>query len=135
MSPSDVRMIGADVLLCSAYKFCGPHLGIAFGRRELLEVVAALQGPGPPPMEPVGHRFETGTLPAYELLRAAACWPQFAYLDSLGGTAKIAAWERQLGERLLAGLPPDAPGSTGCRRWRAGFRRSWSTSPACRRPC
>jgi selenocysteine lyase/cysteine desulfurase len=31
-----------------------------------------------------------------------------AYLDSLGGTAQIAAWERQLSDRLLAGLPPGA---------------------------
>src|SRR5215469_13827034 len=33
----DVRAIGADVVACSAYKFCGPHLGIAYGRRALLE--------------------------------------------------------------------------------------------------
>jgi len=35
--PIDVAAIGADVLLCSPYKFCGPHLGIAFGRTEVLE--------------------------------------------------------------------------------------------------
>ena len=35
--PIDVRAAGADVLLCSPYKFYGPHLGLAFGRRELLE--------------------------------------------------------------------------------------------------
>ena len=32
-----VAAVGADVLLCSPYKFYGPHLGLAFGRRELLE--------------------------------------------------------------------------------------------------
>jgi selenocysteine lyase/cysteine desulfurase len=68
--PVDVRAIGANILLCSAYKFCGPHLGIAFGRRELLEswqpykVTPAL-------MEPAGRRFETGTLP-YEAARRLA---------------------------------------------------------------
>ena len=31
--PIDVRAIGADVLLCSPYKFCGPHLGLAYGRQ------------------------------------------------------------------------------------------------------
>ena len=30
--PIDVREIDADVLICSPYKFCGPHLGIAYGR-------------------------------------------------------------------------------------------------------
>jgi selenocysteine lyase/cysteine desulfurase len=102
--PVDVRAIGADVLLCSAYKFCGPHLGIAFGRRELLESWRPYKA-RPAPMEPVGHRFETGTQ-AYELLGGLLA--AFAYLDSLGGPAAVAAWERQLGDRLLAGLPPGA---------------------------
>jgi selenocysteine lyase/cysteine desulfurase len=56
-------------------------------------------------MVPVGHRFETGTLP-YELLGGLLA--TFRYLDSLGGMARLAAWERELGERLLAGLPPGA---------------------------
>src|SRR5947209_5682677 len=30
--PIDVRAVGADVLICSPYKFCGPHLGLAYGR-------------------------------------------------------------------------------------------------------
>jgi cysteine desulfurase family protein (TIGR01976 family) len=102
--PMDVAAIGADVLLCSAYKFCGPHLGIAFGRRELLESWRPYKA-RPAPMQPVGHRFETGTLP-YELLGGLLA--AFSYLDSLGGPAEVAAWERQLGDRLLAGLPPEA---------------------------
>src|SRR5438477_8018651 len=36
-APVDVQALGCDVFLCSAYKFCGPHLGVAFGRNELLE--------------------------------------------------------------------------------------------------
>ena len=102
--PIDVRAVGADVLLCSAYKFCGPHLGIAYGRRELLETWRPYK-PRPAPMQPVGHRFETGTLP-YELLGGLVA--ALAYADSLGGAGPIAAWERRLGERLLAGLPPGA---------------------------
>jgi selenocysteine lyase/cysteine desulfurase len=35
--PIDVVAVQADVLLCSPYKFYGPHLGLAFVRRELLE--------------------------------------------------------------------------------------------------
>jgi cysteine desulfurase family protein (TIGR01976 family) len=102
--PMDVRAIDADVVFCSAYKFCGPHLGIAFGRRELLESWRPYKA-RPAPMEPLGHRFETGTLP-YELLGGLLA--TFAYLDSLGGPAEVGAWERQLGDRLLAGLPPGA---------------------------
>jgi cysteine desulfurase family protein (TIGR01976 family) len=102
--PMDVRAIGADVVACSAYKFCGPHLGIAYGRRELLESWRPYKA-RPVPMEPVGRRFETGTLP-YELLGALLA--TFDYLDSLGGMARIAAWERELGDRLLAGLPEGA---------------------------
>ncbi len=102
--PVDVRAAGADVLLCSAYKFCGPHLGIAFGRRDLLESWRPYK-PRPAPMQPVGHRFETGTLP-YELL--AGLVAALDYADSLGGAGQVAAWERRLGGRLLAGLPPGA---------------------------
>ncbi len=102
--PMDVRAVGADVLLCSAYKFCGPHLGIAYGRRDLLESWRPYKA-RPAPMQPVGHRFETGTM-QYELL--AGLTAALAYTDSLGGTATLAAWERQLGERLLAGLPEEA---------------------------
>jgi len=102
--PMDVRATGADVLLCSAYKFCGPHLGIAYGRREVLESWRPYKA-RPAPMHPVGHRFETGTM-QHELL--AGLVAALAYVDSLGGVAMLAAWERQLSERLLAGLPEGA---------------------------
>jgi cysteine desulfurase family protein (TIGR01976 family) len=112
--PVDVRAVGADVLFCSAYKFCGPHLGIAYGRRDLLESWRPYKA-RPAPMVPVGHRFETGTM-QYELL--AGLTAALAYTGSLGGTAGLAAWERALGERLLAGLPEGArlyglPGMAG----------------------
>ena len=46
--PIDVRAIDADVLICSPYKFCGPHLGMAYGKAEVTRDLAALQGaPGP----------------------------------------------------------------------------------------
>jgi cysteine desulfurase family protein (TIGR01976 family) len=99
--PIDVKAVDADVLICSAYKFCGPHLGIAYGRRELVESWRPYKA-RPSANEPVGHRFETGTLP-YELL--AALVATFDYLDAIGGTEEIVAWERRLGERFLAGMP------------------------------
>ena len=37
---TDVRSLGCDFFACSAYKFYGPHVGILFGKQELLESVA-----------------------------------------------------------------------------------------------
>ena len=119
------------MLLCSPYKFCGPHLGVGLGRRELLESWRPYKV-RPSASEPVGHRFETGTLP-YELLAALSA--ALRYLDSIGGIAAVAAWERKLGERLLAGLPADRPAVRAGPTWTAGCRRSWSTSPASTRAC
>jgi cysteine desulfurase family protein (TIGR01976 family) len=98
--PIDVAAAGVDVLLCSPYKFFGPHLGLGFARAELLERWRPYKV-RPSPNEPLGHRFETGTL-AHELL--AGFVAAVDYVDSVGFDA-IAAYERELGERLLAGLP------------------------------
>jgi cysteine desulfurase family protein (TIGR01976 family) len=98
--PIDVAAVGADVLICSPYKFYGPHLGLAWARRELLERWRPYKV-RPAPDEPLGSRFETGTQ-AHELL--AGLVAAVAYVDSLGWEA-ILAHERSLGERFLAGLP------------------------------
>jgi len=98
--PIDVGAAGADVLLCSPYKFFGPHLGLAFGRAELLERWRPYKV-RPAPEEPVGHRYETGTL-AHELL--AGFVAAVDYVRSLGWEA-IVAHERELGQRFLDGLP------------------------------
>jgi cysteine desulfurase family protein (TIGR01976 family) len=98
--PIDVAAVGADVLICSPYKFFGPHLGLAFGRAELLERWRPYKV-RPAAEEPLGHRFETGTLP-HELLAGfvVAC----EYVGSVGMDA-IVAYERELGTRFLEGLP------------------------------
>ena len=98
--PIDVAAWDVDVLICSPYKFFGPHLGLAFGRRELLERWRPYKV-RPAPDEPLGHRFETGTLP-HELL--AGFVAAVEYIESLGWGA-IAAHERELGARFLEGLP------------------------------
>ena len=98
--PIDVAAAGADVLICSPYKFCGPHLGLAFGRAELLERWRPYKV-RPASDEPLGHRFETGTLP-HELL--AGFVAAVEYVDSIGWEA-IQAHERELGQRFLDGLP------------------------------
>ncbi len=98
--PIDVRAIDADVLICSPYKFCGPHLGIAYGRAEVLETWRPYKA-RPAPMDPLGRRFATGTAP-YELLAGLSA--TFDYLDSTGGFETIVPYERALGERFLAGI-------------------------------
>jgi cysteine desulfurase family protein (TIGR01976 family) len=98
--PIDVATAGADVLICSPYKFYGPHLGLAFARSELLERWRPYKV-RPAASEPLGHRFETGTLP-HELL--AGFVAAVEYLRSLGWDALV-AHERELGDRFLAGLP------------------------------
>ena len=58
-SKIDVREIGCDFLACSAYKFFGPHVGILYGRYELLERLKAFKvrpADNHPP-----YKFETGT--------------------------------------------------------------------------
>ena len=98
--PIDVAGLGVDVLLCSPYKFFGPHLGLAYARAELLERWRPYKV-RPAPMEVLGRRFETGTL-AHELL--AGFVAAVEYVDSLDWNA-IRAHERALGERFLAGFP------------------------------
>ena len=96
----DVASAGVDVLVCSPYKFFGPHLGLFYGRPEVLERWRPYKV-RPSANEPVGARFETGTLPHESLagFRAAV-----DYVESIGWEA-ITAHERELGERFLAGLP------------------------------
>ena len=98
--PIDVAEWDVDVLICSPYKFFGPHLGLAFGKRELLASWRPYKA-RPAPNEPVGQRFELGTLP-HELL--AGFVAAVDYVESLGWEA-IVRHERELGERFLAGLP------------------------------
>ncbi len=98
--PIDVTTLGVDVLICSPYKFFGPHLGIAAVKREVAEGWRPYKV-RPAPNDPVGKRFETGTL-AYELV--AGFVAAVEYIESIGWEA-IQEHERTLGQRFLDGLP------------------------------
>jgi selenocysteine lyase/cysteine desulfurase len=98
--PIDVAAWDVDVLICSPYKYFGPHLGVAFGKLELLESWRAYKV-RPAANEPVGHRFELGTS-QHELL--AGFVAAVDYVASLGWDAML-AHERALGEQFLARLP------------------------------
>jgi cysteine desulfurase family protein (TIGR01976 family) len=98
--PIDVADLGVDVLICSPYKFYGPHLGLGYVRKEGAEAWRPYKV-RPAPDVPAGARFETGTL-AHELLAGfVAC---VEYIESIGWEA-IQTHERALGQQFLDGLP------------------------------
>jgi cysteine desulfurase family protein (TIGR01976 family) len=78
----DVKKLDCDFLACSAYKFNGPHIGVLYGKRELLESVAF------PKLEPAHdtapERAETGTLNHEGIVGAAAAVDFFASLAPSG---------------------------------------------------
>jgi cysteine desulfurase family protein (TIGR01976 family) len=98
---------GLDVLLCSPYKFFGPHLGVAAIRPDLAESLPA-DRVRPAAEEPPGHRFETGTQSHEGIAGTVAA---VDYLRSLGDGSLDAAFERiqahedALARRFLDGLP------------------------------
>jgi cysteine desulfurase family protein (TIGR01976 family) len=107
----DVAELGVDVLLCSPYKFFGPHLGCAWARRELLEAWPA-DRVRPAEEHPPGHRFETGTQSHEAIAGATAA---VDYLASLGegsdrrarlddAYAQIRAYEEELSAHALTRL-------------------------------
>ncbi len=98
--PIDVTAWDVDVLVCSPYKFFGPHMGLAFGKQELLESWRPYKV-RPAANEPVGHRFELGTS-QHELL--AAFVAAVDYVASVGWDAML-GHERALGAHFLEGLP------------------------------
>jgi selenocysteine lyase/cysteine desulfurase len=118
----DVKALGADIVVTSAYKWYGPHQGVLWGRREVLEEIFAYK------VRPAGNgapdKFETGTL-SHEGI--AGCLGAVEYLTFVGqhfavapkpgqstevGTRQaleaafglMAAWEQQLCRRLIEGL-------------------------------
>ena len=117
--PIDVQEIGCDFLLCSAYKFYGPHLGIMWGREDLLNELPAYKLR--PVKDKAPDRWEAGT-PAYEsymgLCACLAYWemigekygdadlPQYEgrRLKMKQGMLAVQAYERGLTARLIEGL-------------------------------
>lgn len=110
---TDVAALGADFLVCSPYKFFGPHQGVLWARdADALEAYKVR-----PADDGGAHRFETGT-PSFE--SQGGVLGTIDYLEWLGGDADpqansrrarlVAAmeaaveYERGIGERLLAGL-------------------------------
>jgi len=82
----DVQTLDCDFLACSAYKFYGPHVGILYGRRSLLERVDVPRLDPAPQTSP--ERLETGTQNHEGIVGAAAA---VDFLASLAGDQSMAA--------------------------------------------
>ena len=111
---TDVREIGCDFLACSPYKFFGPHQGVLYGRRELLERLEPYKVRPAPENYP--GCFETGTQCHEGFAGITAAVEYFAWIgESMAGasgrrSALTAAmdilfeYEKVLAERLIDGL-------------------------------
>lgn len=116
--PIDVQKIGCDILLCSAYKFFGPHIGIMWGKYDLLDSLPAYKVR--PSKDKTPFRWENGT-PSFETIAATA--EAVRYLESFADNNPIALegyegrqlrlkqafahlqeYETQLAEQLITGL-------------------------------
>jgi cysteine desulfurase family protein (TIGR01976 family) len=106
----DVQAWECDFLACSAYKFFGPHVGILWGRRSLLEALPAYKLK--PTTEALPDRWMTGTQNHEGIAGVAAA---IDYLASLGtgqtrrkklvsAMTALRAYETSLVRKLLAGL-------------------------------
>lgn len=87
--PIDVQAIGCDFLLCSAYKFFGPHIGIMWGRRALLAELPAYKVR--PSKDQPPYRWETGT-------------PSFETIAGVGAAVDYLGWLGQAYGAAFAGL-------------------------------
>lgn len=103
--------LGFDVLLCSPYKFFGPHLGVATIRAELARTLPA-ERVAPAAQQPAGHRFETGTLSHEALAGVSAAVEYIAALAGSGDSRRerlltaygaIERYEQTLSRHFLDG--------------------------------
>ena len=113
--PIDVRAIDCDFLVCSSYKFFGPHMGVMYGKREHLRRLTPYKVR--PATNDSPQRWEVGTLNHECIAGITAC---VEYLAELGRGVEAAAlsrrqavlaamheiqlYERGLAEVLIAGL-------------------------------
>jgi cysteine desulfurase family protein (TIGR01976 family) len=122
----DVKALGCDFLACSAYKFYGPHVGVLWGKHDLiatLDVPKLIPAPEAPP-----ERLETGTQNHEGIVGAAAAVDYlasfgtgssrrerlvsgFSALHNAGTTLFARMWEGLSGIRGVRtyGLPPGNP--------------------------
>ncbi len=109
--PTDVQALDCDFLVCSAYKFFGPHEGVLYGKFDLLDRLQAYKvrpADNRPP-----HKFETGTQNHEGIAGTLAAVEYLASLSGDRGTRRerilssmkrIQDYERGLVAHLIHGL-------------------------------
>lgn len=96
--PIDVQAIGCDFLLCSAYKYFGPHIGVMWGRYDLLSSLPVYKVR--PSKDKSPSRWETGT-PSFETIAGVgACIDYIAGLGDDFGSAFAGQFPQFTGRRL-----------------------------------
>lgn len=119
---TDVQAIGCDFLVCSAYKFFGPHQGILWGRRDVLEELEPYKVRPAPDSIPwcfapgtASHEGMAGTTAALDYLAwigtSMAGAPAERKRAMRAATEMLFAYEQELSKRLVAGLQ-SLPGVT-----------------------
>ena len=128
--PIDVQDIGCDFLVCSSYKFFGPHAGALYGKFDLLNELKAYKVR--PASDELPYKFETGTqnhegiagvLGALEYLEwlgkqfgaeHASPWKEAGFtgrkLELKKGMSAMRAYEAELSKKLI-GIVESVPGT------------------------
>jgi len=98
--PIDVQALDCDFLACSAYKFFGPHLGILYGKYELLDSLMAYK------VRPAGNlppdKFETGTQSFEAIAGTLGAMEYFAWLGNTFGSEYTTNYQTSFSGRALA---------------------------------
>jgi cysteine desulfurase family protein (TIGR01976 family) len=121
--PIDVQSLGCDFLVCSAYKFFGPHVGILYGKLDLLDRLSAYKVRPADDRPP--YKFETGTLNHEGIAGTRAAVEYLGQVSNLksqtpalragasvsnrrervvAGMTVIKEYEQMLSARLISGL-------------------------------
>lgn len=96
--PIDVQAIGCDFLLCSAYKYFGPHIGVMWGRYDLLASLPVYKVR--PSKDKAPYRWETGTESFETIAGVGACIDYIAGLGEDFGGAYAGQFPQFTGRRL-----------------------------------
>jgi cysteine desulfurase family protein (TIGR01976 family) len=113
--PIEVRALDCDFLVCSSYKFFGPHMGVLYGKREHLKRLHPYKVRANTNQSP--YRWEWGTLNHEGIAGITACVEYIAEVGwklnpsagnrraaILAAYEEIVKYERALCERLIQGL-------------------------------
>jgi cysteine desulfurase family protein (TIGR01976 family) len=107
----DVQQIGCDFLVCSAYKFYGPHYGILWGKLDVLESLEPYKVRTAPTYAP--DKFETGTKSREAIAGVLGAVEHFEWIGGeretrrgriVAGMSAVMEYEDKLTRHLIASL-------------------------------